>query len=134
MTDYVATMWYISLELLLNGEIYGPKVDYWAVDCIMGELADGNPMFPRENETDQINCIIKILGNLPKDLVNMFYKNPIYEGKELLQVSRTNPLDRLYARKLGPTAMDFMKGLLQLDPKKRLIVKQYLKINIFHAL
>ena len=131
MTDYVATRWYRSPELLLSGGIYGPEVDYWAVGCIMGELADGNPMFPGENETDQINCIIKILGNLPEDLVNMFYKNPIYEGKELLQVSRTKPLERLYAGKLGPTAIDFMKGLLQLDPKKRLNSETVFKHKYF---
>ena len=120
MTDYVATRWYRSPELLLSGGIYGPDVDYWAVGCIMGELADGNPMFPGENETDQINCIIKVLGNLPEDLVNMFYKNPIYDGKELLHVNKPESLDRRYIGKLGPTAIDFMKGLLQLDPKKRL--------------
>ena len=120
MTDYVATRWYRSPELLLSGGIYGPDVDYWAVGCIMGELADGNPMFPGENETDQINCIIKVLGNLPDELVDMFYRNPIYEGKELIHVSKVESLERRYLGKLGPTAIDFMKGLLQLDPKKRL--------------
>ena len=131
MTDYVATRWYRSPELLLSGGIYGPEVDYWAVGCIMGELADGNPMFPGENETDQINCIIKVLGNLPEDLVNMFYKNPIYEGKELLHVSKVKSLERIYMGKLGPTAIDFMKGLLQLDPKKRLNSETVFKHKYF---
>ena len=120
MTDYVATRWYRSPELLLSNGIYGPEVDYWAIGCIMGELADGNPMFPGENEVDQIDCIIKILGNLPSDLVNMFYENPIYEGKELLEVDRPESLERRYSGKLGPTAIDFLKGLLQLDPNKRI--------------
>ena len=131
MTDYVATRWYRSPELLLSGGIYGPDVDYWAVGCIMGELADGNPMFPGENETDQINCIIKVLGNLPDELVNMFYKNPIYEGKELLHVSKPESLERRYMGKLGPTAIDFMKGLLQLDPKKRLNTETVFKHKYF---
>jgi cyclin-dependent kinase-like len=120
MTDYVATRWYRSPELLLSNGIYGPEVDYWAIGCIMGELADGNPMFPGENEVDQIDCIIKVLGNLPPDLVNMFYENPIYEGKELLKVNRPESLERRYRGKLGPTAIDFLKGLLQLDPNKRI--------------
>ena len=120
MTDYVATRWYRSPELLLSGGIYGPDIDYQAVGCIMGELADGNPIFPGENETDQINCIIKVLGNLPDELVDMFYKNPIYDGKELLKVSKPETLERRYNGKLGPTAIDFMKGLLELDPRKRL--------------
>ncbi|MCQ2821561.1 MAG: protein kinase, partial [archaeon] len=38
LTDYVATRWYRSPELLLTGGFYGPEVDYWAVGCIMGEL------------------------------------------------------------------------------------------------
>jgi cyclin-dependent kinase-like len=120
MTDYVATRWYRSPELLLSNGIYGPEVDYWAIGCIMGELADGNPMFPGENEVDQIDCIIKVLGNLPEDLINMFYSNELYNGKELLKVSRPESLERRYFGKLGPTAIDFMKGLLQLDPNKRL--------------
>ena len=120
MTDYVATRWYRSPELLLSKGIYGPEVDYWAIGCIMGELADGNPMFPGENEVDQLDCIIKVLGNLPQDLVNMFYDNPLYNGKELLKVSRPESLERRYMGKLGPTAIDFLKGLLQLDPNKRI--------------
>ena len=120
MTDYVATRWYRSPELLLSGGIYGPEVDYWAIGCIMGELADGNPMFPGENEVDQLDCIIKILGNLPENLVNMYYENPIYNEKELFKVKKPETLERRYLGILSPTAIDFMKGLLELDPNKRL--------------
>jgi cyclin-dependent kinase-like len=41
MTDYVATRWYRSPELLLGYSQYGPEVDLWAIGCIMGELSDG---------------------------------------------------------------------------------------------
>ena len=131
MTDYVATRWYRSPELLLSCGIYGPEVDYWAIGCIMGELADGRPMFPGENEIDQIDCIIKVLGNLPEDLVNMFYSNELYNGKELLKVNRPESLERRYIGKLGPTAIDFMKGLLQLDPNKRLNDENVFKHKYF---
>ena len=53
LTDYVATRWYRSPELLITNGYYGPEVDYWAIGCIMGELADGEPLFPGENETDR---------------------------------------------------------------------------------
>jgi serine/threonine protein kinase len=88
-------------------------------------------MFPGENETDQINCIIKILGNLPEELVNMFYKNPIYEGKKLINITKPETIERRYMEKLGPTAIDFMKGLLQLDPKKRLNSETVFKHRYF---
>jgi cyclin-dependent kinase-like len=51
MTDYVATRWYRSPELLLSG-YYGPEVDMWAIGCIMGELFDGQPLFPGDTEID----------------------------------------------------------------------------------
>jgi len=36
LTDYVATRWYRSPELLLTDK-YGKPSDIWAVGCIMGE-------------------------------------------------------------------------------------------------
>jgi cyclin-dependent kinase-like len=59
MTDYVATRWYRSPELLLGCE-YGKEVDIWAIGCIMGELSDGNPLFPGESEIDQLFLIQKV--------------------------------------------------------------------------
>ena len=43
LTDYVATRWYRSPELLLMSDTlsYGKEVDIWAVGCIMGEISDG---------------------------------------------------------------------------------------------
>ena len=120
LTDYVATRWYRSPELLLTNGVYGPGVDYWAAGCIMGELTDGNPMFPGENETDQLFCIEKVLGNLPQEQVNIFYSNPIYNGKTLKSVNKPETLERRYMGKLSKVAISFMKGLLEMDPKKRL--------------
>ena len=120
LTDYVATRWYRSPELLITGGIYGPEVDYWAIGCIMGELADGKPIFPGENEIDQIHCIQKVLGNLPDDQIETFYSNPIYAGKNLLNVEKPETLERRYMGILPKIAISFMKGLLELDPKKRL--------------
>jgi len=44
LTEYVATRWYRSPELLVRDR-YGLEADMWAVGCIMGELLDGDPMF-----------------------------------------------------------------------------------------
>lgn len=51
LTDYVATRWYRSPELLL-GANYGKEVDIWAIGCMMGELCDGDALFPGESEID----------------------------------------------------------------------------------
>lgn len=52
LTDYVATRWYRSPELLLTDK-YGKPSDIWAVGCIMGELTDGKPLFPGKDQIDQ---------------------------------------------------------------------------------
>ena len=46
LTDYVATRWYRAPELLLGSTMYTNSVDIWAIGCIMGELVDGQPLFP----------------------------------------------------------------------------------------
>ena len=57
LTDYVATRWYRSPELLLSAPDYGKPVDMWAIACILGEITDGQPLFPGENEMDQLYLI-----------------------------------------------------------------------------
>jgi cyclin-dependent kinase-like len=59
LTDYVATRWYRAPELLLSPN-YGKEVDIWAIGCILGELTDGEPLFPGESEIDQLFCIQKV--------------------------------------------------------------------------
>ncbi len=120
LTEYVATRWYRAPELLIDNGKYGPEVDYWAIGCLMGELIDGNPLFPGENELDQIHCIQKILGNFNKKLNDTFYQNPIFYGKSLLNVSKPQTLEKRYLGKMSKIGIDFLKGLLEIDPNKRL--------------
>ena len=56
LLEYVATRWYRAPELLL-GDKYGRAVDVWSIGCIIGELSDGQPLFPGESEIDQLMVI-----------------------------------------------------------------------------
>ena len=120
LTDYVATRWYRAPELLLTQGDYNNEIDFWSIGCIMGELVDGNPLFPGENEIDQLNCIQKILGKFNDEQINLFYKNPLFNGKNLDDVGKPETLEKRYLGKLSKVAISFMKGLLDMDPKKRL--------------
>jgi len=75
LTDYVATRWYRSPELLLSCTDYGKAVDIWAIGCIIGELTDGQPLFPGESELDQLFLIQKIMGPLTPEQMEAFQKN-----------------------------------------------------------
>ncbi len=120
LTDYVATRWYRAPELLLTQGDYGYEVDFWSIGCIMGELVDGNPIFPGENEIDQLNCIQKVLGKFSDEQINLFYRNPLFNGKNLDDVLKPETLEKRYIGKISKVAINFMKGLLEMDPKKRL--------------
>ena len=39
------------------GDKYGRAVDVWSIGCIIGELSDGQPLFPGESEIDQLRVI-----------------------------------------------------------------------------
>jgi cyclin-dependent kinase-like len=42
----------------------------------MGELTDGQPLFPGESEIDQLNVIQQCLGPLTSGQMDAFLKNP----------------------------------------------------------
>lgn len=51
ISDYVATWWYWSPELLLTDH-YGKEVDIWALGCVAAELVDGQALFPGDDTVD----------------------------------------------------------------------------------
>ena len=40
----------------------GLPIDMWSLGCILSELLTGMPLFPGEDETDQLSCIMEVLG------------------------------------------------------------------------
>ncbi|KAK7878390.1 hypothetical protein WMY93_031020 [Mugilogobius chulae] len=99
-TEYVATRWYRSPELLL-GAPYGKAVDMWSVGCILGELSDGQPLFPGESEIDQLFTIQKVLGPLPPEQMKLFYNNPRFHGLRFPTVNHPQTLERRYLGIIG---------------------------------
>ncbi|XP_066032994.1 cyclin-dependent kinase-like 5 isoform X3 [Chamaea fasciata] len=114
-TEYVATRWYRSPELLL-GAPYGKAVDMWSVGCILGELSDGQPLFPGESEIDQLFTIQKVLGPLPAEQMKLFYSNPRFHGLRFPAVNHPQSLERRYLGILSGVLLDLMKGGAYHDP------------------
>ncbi|CAM4402880.1 cyclin-dependent kinase-like 5 isoform X1 [Caretta caretta] len=131
-TEYVATRWYRSPELLL-GAPYGKSVDMWSVGCILGELSDGQPLFPGESEIDQLFTIQKVLGPLPSEQMKLFYSNPRFHGLRFPAVSHPQSLERRYLGILSGVLLDLMKNLLKLDPADRYLTEQCLNHPSFQT-
>ena len=62
LTDYVATRWYRSPELLLGTSDYGFGIDMWAVGCILAELYVGEPLFQGASTEHQLHLILQAIG------------------------------------------------------------------------
>ncbi|CAK77227.1 unnamed protein product (macronuclear) [Paramecium tetraurelia] len=131
LTDYVATRWYRSPELLLNYQTYGKGVDLWAIGCLLCELTDGEPMFPGENETDQLYLIQKTLGPLTHEQLEVFQKNPRFLGMKFPEIGKPETIERRYLGKLPQKAIGLVKGLLRMDPKERFTCLDALKHPYF---
>jgi cyclin-dependent kinase-like len=123
MTDYVATRWYRAPELICGNGYYGLESDFWAIGCIFGELIDGDPLFPGDDQIDQLYKIQQILGKFPEDFINK-YSFPLNNmGQKNLdfdvEIDQNDTLEKRYSKKLSPLGLEFLKELLQIEPEKR---------------
>ena len=114
LTDYVATRWYRAPELLLSN-VYEKPIDIWAIGCIMGEITDGDPLFPGESEIDQLFCIQKVMGKFPETLQEKFEANPRFVGYKFPDVSKPDTIEKKYVGKMSTKAINFMKGMLDMN-------------------
>jgi cyclin-dependent kinase-like len=125
-TDYVATRWYRSPQLLLGCTNYGVEVDVWALGAIMAELITGQPLFPGESEIDQLYIIQKMLGPLSAEQMELFYKNPRFHGYKFPDMSKPETLSKRFFGRVGKAGLNLLKGMLELEPSKRLTCQQCL--------
>ncbi|KAJ8028479.1 Cyclin-dependent kinase-like 5 [Holothuria leucospilota] len=131
-TEYVATRWYRSPELLL-GAPYGKAVDIWAIGCIMGELSDGQPVFPGESEIDQLYMIQKVCGVLPAYQMKLFEKNPRFTGLKFPTVSEPETVFKKYTGIINSVMLDLMERTLKLDPGERYNIEECQEHRTFHT-
>ncbi len=71
----------------------------------MGELYDGQPLFPGENEIDQLYLIQKVLGNITEEQREILNKNPRFIGIKIPEVNKPETLERVYLGKMDKKAL-----------------------------
>ena len=65
---YIQSRFYRAPEVILGGK-YGMPIDMWSFGCILAELLTGYPLFPGEDESDQLSCMMEVLGMPPPKMV-----------------------------------------------------------------
>ena len=89
-TPNVTSLWYRAPEILLGETTYGFAVDMWSFGCILAELYTGYPLFPGSNETEQLACIMEVLG-VPLDEGSQI----VFGGSSRTHVVRQTAVDAL---------------------------------------
>ena len=96
-------------------------MDQWAIGCIMGELIDGQPLFPGESDVDQLYIVQKHMGPLTEEQRGAARRNPRFAGTRFpAEGSEPIGIRRKYAGKVSETGLRFMHQLLRMDPRERL--------------
>jgi len=66
---YIQSRFYRAPEVILGAK-YGMPIDMWSLGCILAELLTGYPLFPGEDEGDQLATIIELLGMPPQKVLD----------------------------------------------------------------
>lgn len=138
MTQTVITLWYRPIELLFGESVYGPEVDMWSIGCIFGELLKKKAIMQGKGELDQIDLIFKLMGVPDDESWPEFKALPNsnllrWRQKEDPLLKSTFPINSLIGGQtyLDANGFNLLKGLLDLNPKKRLSAEQALNHEYF---
>ena len=132
-TEYISTRWYRSPECLLTDGFYNYKMDIWGLGCVFFELLTLVPLFPGDDEIDQVNKINYILGSPPDDLYEKFVKNSAHRDQFSFENQKGIGLNK-YLAHINPKIVDLISKMLAYDPDKRLTAKQCLNHECFKDL
>ncbi|KAF6118386.1 dual specificity tyrosine phosphorylation regulated kinase 4 [Phyllostomus discolor] len=136
MYTYIQSRFYRSPEVIL-GHPYNMAIDMWSLGCILAELYMGYPLFPGENEVEQLACIMEVLGlpptrfiqtasrrqtffdskGFPKNITNNRGKKRYPDSKDLTMVLKT----------YDSGFLDFLRRCLVWEPSLRMTPDQALK-------
>ncbi|GAA98527.1 hypothetical protein E5Q_05214 [Mixia osmundae IAM 14324] len=113
---YIQSRFYRSPEVIL-GMDYHMAIDMFSLGAICAELYTGYPIFPGENEQEQLACIMEIMGLPERHIIDRASRRKLFLGrkrrpgtKNLAQVLNCD--DELF--------VDFIARCLAWDPDRRI--------------
>jgi len=131
-TEYISTRWYRAPECLLTDGFYSYKMDLFAAGCVWFEVMALFPLFPGQNEMDQLVKIHNIMGTPSADLIARKFKtNGTHNPSDFTdQFVKGTGLERLCPH-ASAEFFDLLYKLLKYDPDERILARQALKDPYF---
>ena len=131
-TEYISTRWYRAPECLLTDGYYNFKMDIWGVGCVFFEMLSLLPLFPGDDEIDQVNKIHHILGSPSEELFNKLLSKSVRNDIVYEKQSGTGVKNLL--ANVSSECVDLIQKMLVYDPDKRITAKQALNHPYFKDL
>eukprot|EP01064_Diplonema_japonicum_P032644 TRINITY_DN618_c0_g1_i1.p1 TRINITY_DN618_c0_g1~~TRINITY_DN618_c0_g1_i1.p1 ORF type:complete len:744 (+),score=207.96 TRINITY_DN618_c0_g1_i1:37-2268(+) len=101
--DYIQTQWYRAPEVLLCSRKTTTASDMWSVGCILAELLTGVPLFPGQDQQQQLELIlaccsvpagplsIEVREKFPPSLLPPELKVPLHDIDNNIEVGAKRP-------------------------------------------
>ncbi|XP_004409914.1 PREDICTED: cyclin-dependent kinase 20 isoform X2 [Odobenus rosmarus divergens] len=112
-----------------GSRLYTHQVATRAVGCILGELLNGSPLFPGENDIEQLCCVLRILGTPSPQVWPEITELPDY-NKISFKEQAPVPLEEVLPD-ASPQALDLLGQFLLYPPRQRISASQALLHQYF---
>jgi renal tumor antigen len=129
-TEYISTRWYRAPECLLTDGYYGPEMDLWGAGCVMFEITSLYPLFPGQNEVDQIARIHKVLGTPTAEGLAKFKSRGASHISFDFPPQRGVGIPQLVPH-ASADAIDLMVKLLKYDASERITAREAMRHPYF---
>ena len=104
----------------------------WSLGCILVELHTGYPLFPGENETEQLLCIMEVFGLPPSEVMEKATRLDLFfQGNEPKTITNSRGKKRIPGSKsideiltnAEDGMIDLVKKCFEWNPEKRISPK-----------
>ncbi|CAF0870531.1 unnamed protein product [Rotaria sp. Silwood1] len=133
---YIQSRFYRAPEIIL-GIPYTPAIDMWSFGCILVELFTGYPIFPGENEQEQLSMIMEVIDVPPNHVLEQGSRKKLFfdsKGVPRSLSTKTLKKRRPASRPLGQILrttdqnfIDFIRRCFEWDPVERLTPEEGLR-------
>ncbi|CAF0909010.1 unnamed protein product [Rotaria sordida] len=133
---YIQSRFYRAPEIIL-GIPYTPAIDMWSFGCILVELFTGYPIFPGENEQEQLAMIMEVIDLPPNHVLEQGTRRKLFFDSKGIprtvstkSLKKRRPASRPLAQILRTTDnnfIDFIRRCFEWDPVERLTPEEGLR-------
>eukprot|EP01147_Barroeca_monosierra_P005733 gene5733-217_t len=117
-SNEVVTLWYRPPDVLLGSVDYSGNIDMWGVGCIFAEMVSGRPIFPGQEDTEQLRLIFELVGSPTAETWPKVAQLPLYDEKKIGTFQRQSLSPSL--PRLSRVGIDLLESFLRPNPKLRI--------------